>query len=90
MVPHSSAADGDFGPEELDQPKPEPGLQKTQRRDWWPRMVMLKVLMQYYSATQDARVIDLMRRYFRYQWTDCPKPRSITGPSGRTAAAAIT
>ncbi len=65
-------ADGDFGPEELDQPKPEPGLQKTQRRDWWPRMVMLKVLMQYYSATQDARIIDLMRRYFRYQWTELP------------------
>ena len=30
-------------------------------------MVMLKVLQQYYSATRDKRVLDLMDRYFRYQ-----------------------
>ncbi|QHV93802.1 beta-L-arabinofuranosidase domain-containing protein [Spirosoma endbachense] len=35
--------------------------------DWWPRMVMLKVLQQYYSATNDKRVIPFMTRYFRYQ-----------------------
>ncbi|GAB3883107.1 beta-L-arabinofuranosidase domain-containing protein [Spirosoma agri] len=35
--------------------------------DWWPRMVMLKVLQQYYSATRDARVIPFMTRYFTYQ-----------------------
>lgn len=35
--------------------------------DWWPRMIMLKVLKQYYSATQDERVIPFMTNYFTYQ-----------------------
>lgn len=35
--------------------------------DWWPKMVMLKVLKQYYSATQDPRVIPFMTKYFNYQ-----------------------
>lgn len=35
--------------------------------DWWPKMVMLKVLQQYYSATEDKRVLSFMTKYFRYQ-----------------------
>ncbi|MBK8046862.1 MAG: glycoside hydrolase family 127 protein [Anaerolineales bacterium] len=35
--------------------------------DWWPRMVALKVLMSYYEASADPRVLDLMTNYFRYQ-----------------------
>ncbi|HEY0609198.1 MAG TPA: beta-L-arabinofuranosidase domain-containing protein, partial [Chitinophaga sp.] len=35
--------------------------------DWWPKIVMLKVLQQYYSATADKRVIPFMTKYFRYQ-----------------------
>lgn len=35
--------------------------------DWWPKMVMLKVLQQYYSATADKRVVPFMTKYFRYQ-----------------------
>jgi hypothetical protein len=35
-------------------------------------MVMLKVLKQYYSATQDQRVIKLMTNYFRYQLRELP------------------
>lgn len=35
--------------------------------DWWPKMVMLKVLQQYYTATNDARVLSFMTRYFHYQ-----------------------
>jgi uncharacterized protein len=60
--------DGCFGP----QPLPEgyeriPGTQQGNREDWWPKMVMLKVLQQYYTATEDKRVIDLMLNYFKYQ-----------------------
>ena len=35
--------------------------------DWWPRMVALKVLMGYYEASADGRVLDLMTAYFQYQ-----------------------
>lgn len=35
--------------------------------DWWPKMIMLKVLQQYYTATKDPRVIPFMTRYFSYQ-----------------------
>jgi DUF1680 family protein len=35
--------------------------------DWWPKMVMLKVMQQYYEATSDPRVITFMTRYFQYQ-----------------------
>ena len=40
----------------------------TQNMDWWPRMVALKVLMQYADATGDTRVVPFMQRYFHYQW----------------------
>lgn len=35
--------------------------------DWWPKMIMLKVLQQYYTATNNARVIPFMSKYFNYQ-----------------------
>jgi DUF1680 family protein len=35
--------------------------------DWWPKMVMLKVLQQYYTATGDTRVVPFMTKYFHYQ-----------------------
>lgn len=65
--------DGYFGPIPPEkEPAPEPGLQRNRARDWWPKMVMLKVLQQYYSATQDKRVIDLMLKYARYQLKTLP------------------
>ncbi|RXF70129.1 beta-L-arabinofuranosidase domain-containing protein [Arcticibacter tournemirensis] len=61
----SQKADGYFGPDK--DYAPEAGLQRDNSHDWWPKMVMLKVLQQYYSATQDKRVITLFERYFNYQ-----------------------
>ena len=43
------------------------GLQRGQSHDWWPKMVALKILKQYYMATSDPRVPDCLLRYFRYQ-----------------------
>jgi DUF1680 family protein len=65
---------GYLGPKRFEvEPAPEPGVQKTPREDWWPRMVMLKVLQQYHSATGDGRVVDVLLRYFRYQLTELRK-----------------
>lgn len=44
----------------------------TKHHDWWPRMVMLKVLTMYYEATEDARVIKLLTDYFAYQHKAMP------------------
>lgn len=52
--------------------KVEKGIQGD---DWWPRMVMLKVLQQYFTATNDQRIIPFMSKYFHYQFlnlSDCP------------------
>lgn len=68
---NSQTADGYFGPSK-DYPR-EAGIQRDNSRDWWPKMVMLKILKQYYSATNDARVIKLMTNYFRYQLSELPK-----------------
>ena len=35
--------------------------------DWWPKMIMLKVLKQHYEATNDPRVVPFMRKFFAYQ-----------------------
>jgi len=58
----------------------------SQGADWWPRMVMLKVLQQYYQATNDSKVIPFMQKYFAFQlknlkenplekWTEWAKAR---------------
>ncbi|MGK6350570.1 beta-L-arabinofuranosidase domain-containing protein [Parapedobacter sp. DT-150] len=62
---NSQKPDGYFGPDK--DFGPEPGLQRGNAHDWWPKMVVLKILQQYYSATNDERVIKLMSGYFRYQ-----------------------
>ena len=68
---NSAQPDGYFGPAH-DYPE-EPGLQRDNCHDWWPHIVMLKVLQQYYSATGDRRVVRLMTNYFRYQLAELPK-----------------
>lgn len=67
----SQKENGYFGPD-TDR-EYEHGLQRDNSHDWWPKMVMLKVMQQYYSATQDPRVIDFMTRYFKYQLDQLPQ-----------------
>lgn len=67
----SQQPNGYFGPD-TDRPN-EAGLQRNNARDWWPKMVMLKVMQQYYSATGDERVIPFLTRYFRYQLKQLPE-----------------
>lgn len=67
------AESGYIGPTPfVEEPKYEPGLQRSMRRDWWPKMVMLKILQQYYDATGDERVITVLTNYFRYQLQELP------------------
>ena len=67
----SQKEDGYFGPD-IDR-DPEPGLQRNNSHDWWPKMVALKIIKQYYMATRDDRVIPFLDRYFRYQLKMLPK-----------------
>lgn len=67
----SQQENGYFGPSE-DHPFVY-GLQRGKTHDWWPRMVALKIVQQYYSATGDARVIDFLTKYFRYQLETLPE-----------------
>lgn len=66
----SQQPDGYFGPSK--DYGHEPGVQRDNSRDWWPKMVMLKILKQYYSATGDRRVVSLMTSYFKYQLKELP------------------
>jgi len=54
----SQSADGMFGP--------------ASNADWWPRMVMLKVLTQHAEATRDPRVGPFLARYFAHQARELP------------------
>lgn len=67
----SQRADGYFGPS-TDYGF-EKGLQRNNSQDWWPKMVMLKILQQYYSATGDQRVVKLFDGYFKYQLKTLPE-----------------
>ena len=56
-----------------------------QAKDWWPNMVMLKVLLQYQEATGDPRVIPLMGKYFRHHRNEASKVPLIQWASYRWA-----
>jgi DUF1680 family protein len=68
---NSQQPDGYFGPS-VDRGI-EPGLQRGNAHDWWPKMVVLKFLQQYFTATEDERVTRLMLNYFKYQLKELPK-----------------
>ena len=69
----SQTEDGNFGPRT--DYEHEQGIQRNNSLDWWPRMVVLKILQQHYNATADERVLPFMERYFHYQLeTLCEKP----------------
>lgn len=57
----------------LDHQQPDGQIGPKQNDDWWPRMVMLKVLTQYEEVTGDPRVIPLMTRYFHFELITLPK-----------------
>jgi DUF1680 family protein len=56
----------------LDHVRPNGMIGPASNDDWWPRMVMLKVLAQYHEATGDTRVIPVMTRYCQYQLSALP------------------
>ena len=68
----SQQPDGYFGPCK-DYPNNIPGLQRDNARDWWPKMVVLKILQQYYMASGDERVLAVLTGYFKYQLKELPK-----------------
>lgn len=62
----SQRPDGNFGPADV--------------LDWWPRMVVLKVMIQHAEASGDSRVEPFLRRYFEYQRRELPlRPLSDWG-----------
>jgi len=69
----SQRSDGYFGPPPDKDYVDKQGFQTDRPGDWWPRMVMLKVLQTHHSATGDQRVIDLMSNYFRFQMRTLPE-----------------
>ncbi len=60
----SQQPDGWFGPQ-----KAKSTVRSTVEgeRDLWPNMIMLFALQSYYDYSGDARVIELMKRYARWQ-----------------------
>lgn len=71
----SQKADGWFGPD-----KGRGGLatRLRGRDDLWPNMIMLFCLQDHHEFTGDARVIELMTRYFRYL-SKVPDDRFLVG-----------
>lgn len=71
---NNQTEEGYLGPVPFEEdPEHEPGLQRGRRRDWWPKMIMLKILKQHYEATGDERVITALTGYFKYQLRELPE-----------------
>lgn len=61
----------------LDHQRPNGAIGPEKNTDWWPNMVMLKAMTQYYEATGDARVIPVMQRYFRYHLAENSRSKLV-------------
>jgi len=66
----SQRPDGNFGP-------------STRENDWWPRMVMLKALIQYLEVTGDPAVLPFLERYFAYQQKTLPHQPLVSWAKSR-------
>lgn len=65
----SQRANGDFGPDQR--------FDDDGSRDYWANMLMLFCLQTYYDRSGDARVLNLMTKYFAYQLT-VPDEKMLT------------
>jgi hypothetical protein len=57
----------------LSHQRPEGAIGPAKNTDWWPNMVMVKVLAQYQEATGDPRVQPLLTRYFAHHLAEMEK-----------------
>lgn len=74
-VLNSQKEDGWFGP---DEDRTGAATRLKGRVDLWPNMVMLFILQDYYSWSEDERVITLMTNYFDYLKT-VPEDQFLVG-----------
>jgi hypothetical protein len=56
----------------LSNPLPNGQIGPRKNNDWWPRMIMLKVLGSYFEASGDPRVLPVMSGYSRYMLRALP------------------
>ena len=56
----------------LDHQGPDGYLGPETNNDWWPRMVATYALRDYYEATDDARVPNVLSNYFHYMLANLP------------------
>lgn len=61
----------------------------TSNRDWWPRMVVIKVLEQYAEATGDDRVEPFLAAYFAFQARELPGTPLVSWGRARGADNAL-
>jgi hypothetical protein len=72
---NSQQADGWFGP---DKGRTGIATDLKGRDDLWPNMIMLYCLQTYFERTGDARVPELMTKYFRYL-ANLPEEKMLVG-----------
>ncbi len=59
---------------------PDGYIGPASNNDWWPRMIATYALKDYYEATADARVPNVLSNYFRYMRLNLPaRPLSDWG-----------